>query len=285
MAHELAEPSDGRCRDEVEATVVVPAVDDDVARLRRVHADQAPDDPVHRALDSGQAPRLEQGRDGAAEPFAQPEAAQPCARQSGIPRHDIGQGRHRAGLEQEDRAASDRPFDVDRRAIDGLDLPDEVRHLQGGDRVDGADRLASEPGSGRSDGPVLRSCFARHEPISEAGDRAHDRRGAIARQGIGTEGDAGRFGRDHALDQDGHLGRRCRRLFMMVGRHPIAPAARADHLDGGDDRIDPVHAEDGLVHPGKRRVAEVLDGRGRPDCDRSCEAGELGSDRIDDVAR
>ena len=142
------------------------------------------------------------------------------------------------------------PSDVDRRAIDGLDPPDEVRHSPGGDRVDRADRLASEPVPGRSDLPssdaaspdtsrsprpvTALTIVALRPPVRGSAPKATLAASAGPCAGRGRPS-----------------GRRCRRLAMTIGRDPIAPAARADQLDRGDDGIDSVHAEDCLVHSGE----------------------------------
>ena len=210
----------------------------------------------------------------------------------------LGQRRHRAGLDDRERAARASPLDVLRRAEPLLDP-----HAEGGEggelgvvehraralrRRDGTLRGAAARGDGhhrlvrggaRPDAPgrlldhrVVGGHRPAHHRLAEpprGGD--HDLVAAAGR-GVRGEQDARGvgppFATDHLLHDDGQ--RDLRRVDLApgpVGHRPGGPQRRPAVADGGEQRIVAADVEERVLLAGEARALEVLGGRRGPDGD------------------
>jgi hypothetical protein len=94
----------------------------------------------------------------------------------------------------------------------------------------GGDRLLGRPGAPGvvvADDPLVTDGLARDQPLAQATHGADDDLIAVAGQRVGGEGDPGRIGWDHDLDQHchpgagpGQVGCGCLGMGVPVGGHP-----------------------------------------------------------------
>jgi hypothetical protein len=117
---------------------------------------------------------------------------------------------------------------------------------------------------GVADDPLVAGGLAGHQPLAQAGHGGDDDLVAVAGERVGGEGDPGRGGWDHDLDQDRHLGPGPR----AVGWGGLGMGLAVDGDTGRGGRVDyPPHrvgqlvqadVQDGLVQAGKRRADKIL---------------------------
>jgi hypothetical protein len=130
----------------------------------------------------------------------------------------------------------------------------------------GGDRLFGGPGApclAVADDPLVAGGLTGHQPLAQASHGADDDLVAVAADRVGAEGDPGRVGRHHDLDQDRHPGAGPGRIGCCLGvRLSIGGDARrggrVQHPPHGAGHLVQTHIQDGLVLTGERRAGKVL---------------------------
>ena len=279
-----------------------------------VHRDQVvraePDacDPGNIADDAHQQPRHEQvqgvGRGEVLDEVGADEPAQsswplfpwsPRALGGGARRRiRSGDGGDGAGLQQPERAAGDRPLDVHRGSVMGLDVASEPRDPEyvavcetecptflardGGGRdttvrfkVDAGDLVAgAAPGDlSLTDGKRVRGDRSRDDALAKSPRGIDHDLVAPAGHRVRGECDPRAVGGHHRLHNDGQPHHVMGEATLgAVGDGPVRPQRRPAAPDRRQYVRIPCYAEEGLLLARERRLGQVLGGGGGPHRDR-----------------